>query len=117
MYRPKGANDMTTPIRLLKPIYKTVSGQSKKAYPPIEKGEIIYCNWSSYGGTESVTNGVLTVIDTAQVLTWFRDDIKSDCRIVLLSDNSVYEILGKPENIEQKNFYCQFKVKSVGGNP
>lgn len=116
MYRPKEANDMTTPIKLLKPVYKTVSGQAKKSYQTINEGELMYCSWKSYGGTESVVNGVLTVIDTADIVTWYRDDIKSDCRIVLLSDNSVYEILGKPENIEQKNFYCKFKVKSVGGN-
>lgn len=115
MYRPKEADNMTVPIKLLIPTYKEVSGQTKKSYPPIEKGKLIYCNWKSYGGTESVVNGVLTVIDTAEVLTWYREDIKSDCRVVLLNDNSVYEILGRPEDIEQKHMLYKFKVKSVGG--
>lgn len=116
-YMPNEIKELHTPIRLLTPIYKTVSGKTKKTYPSIESGELIYCNWKTYGGTESVVNGVLTIIDTADIVTYYRPDIKSDCRVVLLSDNSVYEILGRPENIGQRNIYMKFKVKSVGGNP
>lgn len=114
-YMPNEIKELHTPIKLLTPIYKTVSGKSKKTYPPIENGELIYCNWKTYGGTESLVNGILTIIDTASIVTYYRPDIKSDCRVVLLSDNSVYEILGKPENIDQKNQFIKFKVQSIGG--
>lgn len=114
-YRPTEIESLNTPIKLLIPTYKEVSGKTKKKYPPVEKGELIFCNWKTYGGTETVVNGILTIIDTADIVTWFRDDIKSDCRIVSLDDGSIYEILGKPENIDKRNQFIKFKVQSIGG--
>lgn len=113
-YMPNEIKELHTPIKLLIPTYKEVSGKQKKTYP--KDGDLIYCNWKTYGGTESVVDGILTIIDTADVTTYFRPDIKSDCRVVLLSDNSIYEILGRPENIAQENKYLKFKVRNIGGN-
>lgn len=113
-YMPSEIKELQTPIELLIPTYKEVSGKQKKNYP--KNGDLIFCNWKTYGGTESVVDGLLTIIDTADVVTYFRPDIKSDCRVVLLSDNSIYEILGRPENIGQENKYIKFKVRNIGGN-
>ena len=73
----------------------------------------IFCKFRTFGGTESTVNGVLSVTDTANVETYYRPDITSSSRIQL--NNKVYEVIGEPENIEQRNLYLKFKVQAVVG--
>lgn len=100
-----------TPVELLNPTYKTVKGVTTKIYP--EKGEIIFCKFKTYGGTESTVNGQLTVIDTANIETWYRPDITSASMIKLGAKS--YEVMGEPEDIEQRHQCLIFKVRGVKG--
>ena len=102
-----------TPIKLLVPTYRTVKGVKKKVYP--NDGELLFCSFKTYGGTERNINDVYSIEDTANVETWFRPDIKSDCRIMLADTGAVYEIMNEPENIEMRNQYSKFKVKRIKG--
>ena len=104
-----------TPLRLLIPTVTTVLGVEKKTFPAINKGVEIFGSFKAYGGTEGETNGVVTVFDTAIIETWYRPDIKSDCRIVLPETGEVYEIMGKPENIDKQNLTLKMKVRAVEG--
>jgi SPP1 family predicted phage head-tail adaptor len=108
-YRP--SEPYCTPVELLNPTYETVKGVTKKVYP--EKGELINCSFKTYGGTETTTNDQLTVVDTANVETWYRPDITSASQIRL--NGKKYEVMGEPENIEQRNQFLKFKVRSVKG--
>jgi len=109
-YRP--SEPFSTPVELLNVIKtETVKGVDKKIYP--DSGDLIYCSFKTYGGTETTVNGVLTVIDTANIETWYRPDITTASRIKL--GNKVYEVIGTPENIEQRNQFLKFKVRSVRG--
>lgn len=110
-YRP--SEPFTVPLMLLIPTNNTAKGSTKKVYP--DEGEIIFCSFKTYGGTETTSNGVLVVEDTANVETWYRPDITSNCRIKLADTGEVYEIIGKPENINRRNKYLKFKVKAVTG--
>lgn len=103
----------TVPIELLVPSYSSSKGVQKKTFP--SKGERLNCSFKTYGGTENVNNGVYTVIDTAQIETWYRPDIKADCRIKVLSTDCVYEVIGKPENINMRNQFVRFRVRAVEG--
>lgn len=103
----------STAIELLKPSYTSSKGVEKKTFTA--SGVRLNCSWKSYGGTETPTNGAYTVIDTANVETWYRPDIKADCRIKLLSSGKVYEIIGEPENIDQRNQFLKCKVQAVKG--
>lgn len=114
MYRPASANQMTTPMRLQIPTSQTVLGVPQKTYTD---GDLIMCNFKTFGGTESESNGILSVIDTAQITCWYRPDIKSDCRLKRMSDNAVFEILGEPENLEQRNQVLYFKIRRIKGAP
>lgn len=110
MYKPD--LPYNTAVELLNIIEtKTVKGVDSNIYQ--EQGEVIFCKFKTYGGTETTVNGVLTVIDTANVETWYRPDIKSSSRIKYGS--KVYEVMGEPENIEQRNQIMKFKVRSVKG--
>lgn len=121
MYRPNEAAQMTTAARLQTPTSDKVLGVSKKTYTEI--AGVVMVNWKSYCGTETTNNGVLSVEDTAQIVCWYRPDIRSDCRLVRLSDGfdengqpkAVYEIIGEPENIEMRNQFLKFKVRRVKG--
>lgn len=113
-YRQNGA--YTTPAYILKPTKKTVKGVTVKTYEGIETGELIFCKAKTYGGTERNINGVYSIEDTANIETWFRPDITADKGFCFASDpTKVYEILGTPENIEQRNLLMLFKVRAVGG--
>lgn len=108
-YRPSEPYIVT--VELFNPTYETVKGVTKKVYP--ETGELINCSFKTYGGTETTVNGVLTVIDTANVETWYRPDITSASVIKLGA--KTYEVMGEPENIEQRNQFLKFKVRGVKG--
>ena len=73
----------------------------------------IFCSFRTYGGTESTSNDVLVVNDTAIIETWYRPDITSSSQIKL--GDKVYEVIGEPENIEMRNQFMKFKVQAVRG--
>lgn len=108
MYKP--SEPFTTVLELLNPTYVTVKGVTKKSYVTVDN---INCSFKTYGGTESVSNDVLTVVDTASIETWYRPDITSASQFKLGS--KVYEVIGEPEDISQRHQYLKFKLKSVRG--
>lgn len=103
----------STAVELLIPTYSKNKGVTNKSFPT--SGIRLDCSWKTYGGTETTNNDVYTIEDTANVETWFRPDIKSECRIKLLATGDIYEIMGKPENINMRNQFIKFKVKAVQG--
>lgn len=109
----KASFPFLTAAELLIPTYETVKGVPTKTYP--ENGIRINCSFKTYGGTETNVNGLYSVLDTAKVETWYRPDIKSDCRIKILSSGKVYDVLGNPENVDMRNQYCSFRVQAVEG--
>lgn len=113
MYRPSEMNELRTPVKLLVPtsVEKKV-GVERYIYPT--DGDVIFVNWKSFGGTESVVNGILSIIDTATVTTWYRPDIAAKCRL-RREDGAVYEIVSEPENIELGGKFCRFKVQRAKG--
>nr|DAV36540.1 MAG TPA: PORTAL PROTEIN, 15 PROTEIN, HEAD PROTEIN, TAILED BACTERIOPHAGE, SIPHOVIRIDAE.6A [Caudoviricetes sp.] len=109
-YRPNVP--FNVPMFLFAPKIEVIKGVAKKIYP--DNGDLIYCSFRTFGGTESKSNGVLVVEDTAIIETWYRPDIKSDC--ILKNENGdSYEILGTPENINMRNQIMKFKIRKVSG--
>lgn len=109
-YRP--SEPFITPIELINPTgTQTIKGVDKKIYP--DSGEVICCSFKTYGGTETTVNGVLTVVDTANVETWYRPDITTGSRIKYAG--KLYEVMSPPEDIEQRHQFLKFKVRSVRG--
>jgi head-tail adaptor len=113
MYRPSEAAQMTTAMLLQQPSVVTEYGVSTKGYTDTKL--VVYCNFKSFGGTEKVSNDVLIVEDTAQIVCWYHPDITADRRLKRLSDGAVFEILGTPENIEMRNQFLKFKIRRVKG--
>lgn len=111
-YKPKGYESTRLAVQLLKPTKSSYHGVSKPTYPAT--GEVLFVNWKSYGGTESVKDGVLCVIDTVQITCRYRPDITADCALKLF-DGTVYRIIGRPENIDMANRVLSFKAEAVRG--
>lgn len=104
---------MTTPLILQTPTMSTYNGVRKNTFTDVDG--VIFANFKTYGGTETTVDGILQVEETANITTWFRPDIQSGCRIKRATDGAVFEILGEPENIEQRNMLLKFKVRRIKG--
>lgn len=112
MYRPSEVSQMTTPMMIYKSEESYELGILKKTLVPVDR---IFCNFKTYGGTEKEVNGVIAVEDTATITTWYRPDITSDCILRRLTDGADFEVLGEPENIEQRNMVLKFKIRRIKG--
>lgn len=110
MYRPN--SPFTVPMFLLIPTATTAKGSTKNTYP--ETGLRINCSFRTFGGTEKTVDGVITVENTAVIETWYRPDIKSNCELEDV-DGLRYEILGTPEDIEQRHQFLRFKIRAIKG--
>lgn len=103
-------------MKLIVPITSDrVSGAAKKTYSVPEKSELIFGSFRTFGGTESIKDGVYTTINTGVVNTWYRPDIKADCKIYLCDTEQYYDIVSDPEDIDFRHQYMQFKVQKIGG--
>ena len=112
-YKPN--TPFSTVLGLLIPTYATMQGVPTKSFPAVAKAIRFDGSLKTYGGTERDVNGLYSIEDTAIIETWYRPDIKSDCRIVVLNTGAVYDIIGEPENINLRNQYLKFKVRRVKG--
>lgn len=111
MYRPR--KPFNVGFMLLNPTYEKYNGRNVATYP--EKGEIVYCSFLTFGGTQSEVNGVLSIKDTADIETWYRPDIKSDSHLKRLDDGAIFEVLGEPEDIEFRHQFLKIKVERLRG--
>lgn len=115
MYNPMKSISMTTPAKLLTVLEVTVSGGNtrKKQYVDPENADTITVGVKTFGGTEKFVNDRLVLEDTATVVTWYRPDITAGCRLLLLDDNSLWEIIGRPEDVDRRHQYLIIKCRSV----
>ena len=105
-------------MKLLTPTTTVVKGVSKKVFPDPKSVETVFFgSFRTYGGTENMSNEVYTVFDTAVVDTWYRPSITADCRIYVCETGEIYDVISRPENIDMRHQFMQFKVQKVGGKP
>lgn len=112
----KGAQK-TTPFMRLAASTSSSLGVAKKVYEP--DGNVRFCNFSTYGGTERDVNGIISIEDTGEIVAWYDPSITGADRIRILTgpeNNGVdYEILGEPENMELRGQEMKFKVRRIKG--
>ena len=114
MSRPATAVQLTTACELLIPDVEKVGGVEHRKYP--ESGPRFFACVKSYGGTEKVVNGLLVIVDTISLTTWYSPNIKTHCRVKLLSTGAIYEIINEPENWEMRAQFIVCKCKRVKGD-
>lgn len=111
-YKPD-MSDMI-PMLLLVPTTTNVSGVAKKSFDETQ-GMLFFGSFKSFGGTERDVNGVYSIENTANISTWYRPDIKSDCRVKLANSGETYEIMNDPEDVGMRHQFLEFKVKRIKG--
>ena len=109
MYRPR--SPFTTVAELYNCTTEKVLGVVTKKHTKIDD---IFCSFRTFGVTESTSNDLLVVNDTAEIETWYRPDITASSQIRL--NGKVYEVIDQPENIEMRNQFMKFKVQGVRGD-
>ena len=115
MYNPLKNISMTTPAKLLTVLEVTTStgNTRKKEYIDTENTDIITVGVKTFGGTEKIANDRLVLEDTATVVTWYRPDITAGCRLLFLDDNSLWEIIGRPEDVDRRHQYLIIKCRAI----
>lgn len=104
---------LVIPFQLLIPTTTSVLGVMQKQWQTV--AGVNYANWFSEGSSETNSNGAVVVEERGKVLTWFNPAIKANCRIVRLTDNAVFEIIGEPDNHGQRSQLMSFKVRRIKG--
>ena len=121
--------EIKNPIPLVLLIPKSISkvkGINRYEYPTIEEAlavkdennnsiNLFFGSFKTYGGTEKTVNGIYSIEDTANIETWYRPDIASNCKIARASDNAIFDIINEPEDINQRHQFGKFKVRRVKG--
>lgn len=104
---------------LLTPQYSMVKGVETKTFPSPDPQDpnvaMFYGSFRTFGGTEMMENDLYSVVDTATIETWYREDIRSECAIYIIPIGKTYQIEGTPENIELRNQFLRIKVQRIGG--
>lgn len=106
-------SDYRIPVKLLKGHYENSRGINTKKYTETETVFNVSCK--SYGGTEKTVNNVIVIEDTMIIETWYRKDVTSMDAIQFLDDDSIYEVINNPENINRANKVLVFKVRRYDG--
>lgn len=115
MYNPMKSISMTTPAKLLTVLeVSTSAGKTrKKEYINTDDADIITVGAKTFGGTEKIVNDRLVLEDTATVITWYRPDITAGCRLLFLGDGSLWEIIGRPEDVDRRHQYLIIKCRAI----
>ena len=80
-----------------------------------KSSNLFFGSFKTYGGTEKTVNGIYSIEDTANIETWYRPDINSNCRIARANDGAIFNIINEPEDINQRHQFLKFKIKRVKG--
>jgi hypothetical protein len=100
------------PALHLKRSTQKINGVNQETFT---EGVQFFCSAKSYGGTEKTVNGVYVIEDTWQIDTWYNPAFGKGDRVRFLDDNTEYEILASPENINRRGQYMRFKVVRISG--
>ena len=113
MYRPSAP--FTVPMKLLVPVTSQEYGVVQKTFSDPADSELFFGSFRTFGGTETMRDDVITIVNTGVIDTWYRPDIKADCQIYLCDTGQTYDIISDPEDIDFRHQYLKFKVTKAGG--
>lgn len=109
MYKP--SKPFITIAILKVPTTSVIKGVPVKKYTEYEKP--LNGAFYTFGGTDKITNDVVTVINTATYETWFNPVITGGC--LLSIDGVDYETIGDPEDIEHRHVWHKIKLQRIKG--
>lgn len=119
MARFKPTAPFSTPMKILIPSYQTTKGVRTPVYPePDDLPDatfLFFGNVRSFLGSITTENDLSVSENTAYIDTWYRPDIRSNCRVYFCETGDVYEVIGEPEDIEMRHQYLRIRTRKIGG--
>lgn len=109
-YKPQGTFNVW--FQVLNRELKFINGVNVADYVPGIKAK---CSCINYSTNNITVNDLKSVQDQWNVETYYTPKIKKGDRIKLLDDDSIYDIVGIPENVRRENRYLKFKMVRVNG--
>lgn len=110
-YKPQ--SPFSTAFKIETPTTATIKGVPTKTYA--ESEAVYFGTFRTFGGTESVKDGLYSIIDTATLETWFTPDLKANSRVHVLDNDTHYEVVGTPEDIQMRHQYMKARLQAVKG--
>ena len=110
VYKPQGRFNVW--FQLLKKETTFVKGVNVSTYVPDIKSK---CSLINYSSNDVNVNDLKAKSEQWSFESRYSPKFQSGDRIQLLDDNSIYEIIGKPENVRRENKFTKFKMVRVSG--
>ena len=110
MYTPAKIRQFVTPAVHKMATTQTINGHTQKTYTVVGtiKGEFKQKNTS-----ELNANGIVIVEAKITFTTWWSNNLKA--QDILTINNINYEIVGDPENVEQRSRYAVLTLRLIKG--
>ena len=110
MYKPANIREFVTPAEHKKPTTQIINGHNQKTYTAVGtiKGKFKQKNTS-----ELNANGIVIVETKITFTTWWSNNLTA--QDILTINNIDYEIVGDPENVEQRSRYAVLTLRLIKG--
>lgn len=110
-YQPQ--TPFNVPFKILHGEITKVNGVNTLTFT--EDEEIYFCSAKAYVGVNKTINDLKAEEDTLTIDSYFIPSLKKNDHIILLDDNSEWEVYIHPENVNRRNQWSRFKVVRVRG--
>lgn len=110
-YQPQAP--FNVPFKILSATLTKVNGVNTTTFT--ELPDVYMCSAKAYVGVNKNINDLAAEEDTLTIDTYFIPTLKKNDHIILLDDNSEWELPLHPENINRRNQWSRFKVVRIRG--
>ena len=110
MYKPAKIREFVTLAVHKRVVEKTTNGRTKKTVQTLAS---VRGKFKLKGTVETNANGLTVVIDKTTFTTWFKSDYASND--ILEIGGVDYQIVGTPENTENRGRYSVLNLERISG--
>lgn len=110
MYKPAKIREFVTPAIHKKVVEEVINGRTRKTVKTVAT---VRGKFKLKGTSEISANGLTVVNDKTTFVTWYKADYSS--KDILSIGGVDYEIIGTPENTENRGRYSVLNLERIGG--
>lgn len=110
MYKPAKIREMVTPAIHKRVVEEVINGRTKKTVQTIAN---VRGKFKMKGTSEINANGLTVVNDKTTFITWYKADYAS--KDILSIGGIDYEIIGTPENTENRGRFSVLNLERISG--
>lgn len=110
MYKPAKIREFVTPAIHKKVVEEVITGRTRKTVKTVAT---VRGKFKLKGTSEISANGLTVVNDKTTFVTWYKADYAS--KDILSIGGIDYEIIGTPENTENRGRYSVLNLERISG--